>query len=402
MASPPLPADGTTPGPAPAALQVRATLDHGEIALRFPYSPDLVAWVRSLPGRRWDPEARVWHVPDSAQVRKDIHSVLGLTVGLSLPVEVLAAHMARDPAPPSDASGSARVGDAQLRGDMLARFDEEMRLRGYARRTRKAYLGHARRFLHDAGAGEGAAARAEGADLAEALRAHVLARLRSGRVSRAYHTQLISALRLFCAAVLGRRIEELPLERPRREHRLPTVLSRDELGRFLAAVRNPKHAALLAVAYSAGLRVSEVVRLRPIDLDRSRGLLHVRGGKGGKDRQTLLSAAALALVDRYLGGASAASWLFPGAQPERHLTTRTVQKFTAAAARRAGISKPVTPHVLRHSFATHLLEGGTDVRLIQELLGHASVRTTEIYTHVSHRHLGRIRSPLDDPSPSDG
>ncbi len=282
-----------------------------------------------------------------------------------------------------------------------------MRLRGYARPTRKAYLGHARRFLQGAeedaaggaeeGSAAGAEAGAEGAGLAEELRSHVLARLRSGRVSRAYHTQLISALRLFCSTVLGRRIEELPLERPRREHRLPTVLSRDELGRFLGAVRNPKHAALLAVAYSAGLRVSEVVRLRIADLDRSQGLLHVRGGKGGKDRQTLLSATALALVDAYLASAPPAPWLFPGDRLERHLTTRSVQKFTAAAARRAGIAKPVTPHVLRHSFATHLLESGTDVRLIQELLGHASVRTTEIYTHVSRRQIGRIRSPLDAP-----
>jgi site-specific recombinase XerD len=162
-------------------------------------------------------------------------------------------------------------------------------------------------------------------------------------------------------------------------------------------VRNPKHAALLAVAYSAGLRVSEVVRLRFEDLDRSRGLLNVRGGKGRKDRETLLSTTALALVDSYLDAAPAAPWLFPGDRPDRHLTTRTVQKFTAAAALRAGIGKPVTPHVLRHSFATHLLENGTDIRLIQELLGHASVRTTEIYTHVSQRQLGRIRSPLDVP-----
>jgi integrase/recombinase XerD len=271
---------------------------------------------------------------------------------------------------------------------LLERFDEEMRLRGYATRTRRVYLGHARRFLRDSGSG---------AELADDLRAHVLAKLRGGGISRSYHSQLISALRLFCSTVLGRDIDELPLERPRREHRLPTVLSWDELRRFLAAVRNPKHVAILAVAYSAGLRVGEVVRLRPEDLDRDRGLIRVRGGKGRKDRHTLLSDAALALVDAYLEGASPGSWLFPGSRPGRPLSPRSVQKVTAAARRRAGITKPLTPHVLRHSFATHLLETGTDVRLIQELLGHASVRTTEIYTHVSNRQLGRIRSPLDAP-----
>jgi site-specific recombinase XerD len=220
-------------------------------------------------------------------------------------------------------------------------------------------------------------------------------------MSRSYQNQLTSALRLFCTIVLGRRVEDLPLDRPRRDRQLPTVLSPEELRRFLAAVRNPKHLAILGVAYSAGLRVSEVVRLRPEDLDRDRGLIQVRAGKGRKDRVTLLSPSALAFVDAYLDGETPGRWLFPGARAGRHLSARSVQKVTAEARLRAGIAKPVTPHILRHSFATHLLESGTDVRLIQELLGHASVRTTEIYTHVSRRHLGRIRSPLDFPPAGD-
>jgi site-specific recombinase XerD len=271
-----------------------------------------------------------------------------------------------------------------------------MRLRGYGDRTRKVYLGHARRFLLDRPKAT------DGADLSSALRHHVLRKLEGGRMSRSYHSQLISALRLFCSTVLGRRIEELPLERPRREHRLPTVLSHEELRRFLAAVGNPKHLAILAIAYSAGLRVSEAVRLRPQDIDRGRGLILVRGGKGRKDRNTLLSNGALALVDAYLEGAEPGKWLFPGARPGRHLNARSVQKATALARERAGITKLVTPHVLRHSFATHLLENGTDVRVIQELLGHASVRTTEIYTHVSQRQLRRVRSPFDDAPPAEG
>jgi integrase/recombinase XerD len=261
-------------------------------------------------------------------------------------------------------------------------------MRGYAPRTRKAYLGHARRFVREVG---------EASDLAGALRSHVLARIRSGRMSRAYHNQLASALRLFCTTVLGRKVEDLPLARPRRDQTLPSVLSRDELQRFLAAVQNPKHLAILGVAYSAGLRVSEVVRLRPEDLDRDRGLIAVRGGKGRKDRYTLLSTAALGFVDAYLADVGVGKWLFPGARPGRHLSARSVQKVTAAARIRAGITKPLTPHILRHSFATHLLEKGTDMRIIQKLLGHASVRTTEIYTHVSQRHIGQVGSPLDDP-----
>ena len=126
-----------------------------------------------------------------------------------------------------------------------------------------------------------------------------------------------------------------------------------------------------------------------------RGLIRVRRAKGRKDRYTLLSDRALGAARRHWKLQPASPWLFPGARPEAHITARTVQKTIRATARKAGIERKVTPHVLRHSFATHLLEAGTDLRYIQMLLGHASTRTTEIYTHVSRRDLGRIRSPLD-------
>ena len=348
---------------------VRAVASDGEILVHVPYDPDLVALVRSLPQRQWDRGAGAWRLPDTPATREAVRRELGIEVQDQEPFHTTERQ------PPN-------------RHPLVVRFEEEMRLRGYGVRTRKAYLGHARRFLHEAG---------DPTDLPEALRSHILGKIRSDRMSRSYHNQLASALRLLCSTVLGRRVEDLPLARPRRDRLLPNVLSREELHRFLDAVRNPKHLAILGVAYSAGLRVSEVVRLRPQDLDRDRGLIRVRGGKGRKDRYTLLSSSALALVDAYLEAGHPGTWLFPGARPGRHLSARSVQKVTAEARARAGITKPVTPHILRHSFATHLLENGTDVRLIHELLGHASVRTTEIYTHVSRRHLGRIRSPLDDP-----
>ena len=372
MPDPPPPAGAL--GGAPARQHqaaCTAVAAEGEIRIRLPYGSPLLARVRALPGRRWDARLRVWRLPDTPSARRAVRE--------QLRVEVASETEAQSEA---NAAGRGEVPPPAL----LLRFDEEMRLRGYAQRTRRVYGGHVRRFLEDVPAG---------AELGVALRHHLLTRLAGGRVSRAYHSQLTSALRLFCLTVLGRPADELPLPRPRREQRLPTVLSQEELRRLLVAVRNPKHRAVLAVAYSSGLRVSEVVRLRVEDLDRDRGLIQVRAGKGRKDRQTLLSRTALALVDRYLQGARTTGWLFPGARYGRHLSARTVQKVTAAARVRAGITKPVTPHVLRHSFATHLLESGTDLRLIQELLGHANVKTTEVYTHVSRHHLRRVRSPLD-------
>lgn len=365
---------------------VQAVASDGQIRVTFRYDPDLVAGIRTIPGRRWDSGTRGWYVPDTSSARAALREVFG--------VEVEGDPGPADPAawpPRPEPSARLKPAPGAKRGSphpLLTRFHEELRLRGYAPPTRKAYLGHVRRFLVEMG---------DAPDLAEALRRYALRRIEGGRMSSSYHNQFTSALRLFCSTVLDQDVEDLPLQRHRRERPLPSVLSPDELRRFLAAVRNPKHRAILGLAYSAGLRVSEVVRLRPDDLNRDRGLLQIRAGKGRKDRSTLLSPAALALVDAYLEGASPGKWLFPGPRPSRHLSARSVQKVTADARVRAGITKPVTPHILRHSFATHLLEKGTDVRLIQELLGHASVRTTEIYTHVSRRHLARIQSPFDDP-----
>jgi site-specific recombinase XerD len=271
---------------------------------------------------------------------------------------------------------------------LLTRFEEELKLRAYSPRTRKAYLGHARRFVERVPV--------QG-DLPTLLRAHVLTLVDKGRMSRSYHDQLISALRLFCTRVLKEDVQSLELARPRREDRLPTVLSQGELHRLLAAVDNLKHLLILMIAYSGGLRVSEVVRLRAEDVDRDRGMILVRGGKGRKDRYTLLADAVAPALEGHLLTLDPEGWLFPGGRAGHPLTARSVQKVVGRARRKAGIAKKVTPHVLRHSFATHLLENGTDIRFIQELLGHASVRTTEIYTHVSRRELERIRSPLDLP-----
>jgi site-specific recombinase XerD len=172
-------------------------------------------------------------------------------------------------------------------------------------------------------------------------------------------------------------------------------LSVGEVERFIARVSNRKHLAIIMVAYSAGLRVGEVVRLKISDIDPERMMIHVRAGKGKKDRYTILSSLALEVMRDYAYYYKPSKWLFPGGREGRHLTERSVQKVVERAAAKAGIRKHVTTHTLRHSFATHLLENGTDLRYIQELLGHKSARTTQIYTHVTRRDLARIVSPLD-------
>ncbi|CAI6087153.1 IS91 family transposase ISMno24 [Cohnella sp. JJ-181] len=183
--------------------------------------------------------------------------------------------------------------------------------------------------------------------------------------------------------------------RPRKENKLPNVLSLSEVKRLLGALTNLKHQALLFITYSSGLRVGEVVRIRLQDFDYERRTLLVKQGKGRKDRLTVLSDSALEIVKRYIRKEASDAWLFPGQKGAGHLTERSAQKVFEQALAVSGIKKKVSIHALRHSFATHLLEGGIDLRYIQELLGHQSSRTTERYTHVSVKDIRRIKSPLD-------
>ncbi|MBI4539776.1 MAG: tyrosine-type recombinase/integrase [Gemmatimonadetes bacterium] len=270
----------------------------------------------------------------------------------------------------------------------------ELRLRGYSARTRKAYAHHVTRFM-------GFARKAPQELDASHIRAYLLDLIEHRGASRAHHSQAISAIKFFFDHVLMKPQALDAVPRPRKERRLPSVLSRQEVQRLLDALDNPKHRAIMMLAYSAGLRVGEVVRLKVEDLNEGRRLIHVRRGKGHKDRYTLLSDVALRAVQEYMRIHQPPDWLFPGARPDRPISTRSVQKIIEVLRRRAGIEKRVTTHTLRHSFATHLLEAGTDPRHIQELLGHASPKTTEIYTHVSQRDLARIRSPLDLPAPDE-
>jgi site-specific recombinase XerD len=177
----------------------------------------------------------------------------------------------------------------------------------------------------------------------------------------------------------------------------PQQLSVEALERLFASVSNPKHRALLMTTYSAGLRVSEVVRLQITDIesDPSRMLIRINQGKGSKDRYSLLSYRLLHELRTYWRIDRYRPWLFPGKDPKRHMTSSTAQHLYNQARRQAGIDHGSGIHTLRHAFATHLLDAGVDPRTIQLLLGHRSIRTTSRYLHVSRRHLQHVRSPLD-------
>ena len=210
----------------------------------------------------------------------------------------------------------------------------------------------------------------------------------SATVSVAYNALL------FYYKQIWRRSFFISLSHPRKEKHLPMVLSKEEALHMMSVLSNPKHKCILAILYGTGVRVSELTHIRMRDVDLDRGLLRVYQGKGKKDRQTLLPAALREILRKQQKVKKPNDFLFTNGRGDK-LTEASIQKIVAHAAIEAGIGKTVSPHTLRHSFATHLLENGTDIRYIQELLGHAKLQTTQIYTHVASHNLVGIKSPLD-------
>jgi site-specific recombinase XerD len=222
------------------------------------------------------------------------------------------------------------------------------------------------------------------------------------KVSWSLFNQMVCALRFYFQTV--RRcdwdVRHIPYQRRRKK--LPTVLSRDEVVRLLDQAKgNPKHYAVVATLYSTGVRLGELVKLRIGDIDSKAMIVHVRQGKGGKDRQVQLSPQLLSVLRDYYRSAQVKprSWLFPGMDPSHPLDPSGIGRMVSALSRRSGIDKPVSPHTLRHSFATHLLEDRTDLRTIQSLLGHSQITTTQMYLHIAAHHLQTVRNPLDHLPP---
>ena len=273
----------------------------------------------------------------------------------------------------------------QLQLDIL---QQQLKLRGYSKKTISVYRGHIVRFIDYMRARELKSGVIKGV-----VEAYALLLLEQDR-SHSNVNQAISACKFYSKHVL-QQTDTTQYIRPKTEKKMPQVLSLAEIKLIFKTIQNEKHRAIIMITYSSGLRVSEVVRLKLEDFDLDRQLLRIRQGKGRKDRYTLLSEAAWQAIMQYKANNKLTSWLFPGQQNKGHITERTVQKVFEKVLAKTTIHKDVTLHTLRHSFATHLLEGGIDIRYIQELLGHEHISTTQKYTHVTNINARSIKSPLD-------
>jgi integrase/recombinase XerD len=273
-------------------------------------------------------------------------------------------------------------------GQLRDRMEEDLKLGGYSPSTRKIYLLYARQF-----AGFHQRSPAEMSE--PEIRQYLLHLVEERKVSGQTFRQVRAGLRFLYAVTLRRPVEVEHLAIPRRQRRLPEVLSGTEVAALLAAIRSLKYRGIVMSMYAAGLRVSEACCLRAEDIDAKRRVILVRTAKGGRDRYTLLSERLLVFLRDYWRRARPHEWLFPGHTPAGHTSPATVRRVFQQALAASGSTKQLTSHALRHSFATHLLESGVDITVVQLLLGHASLRATEVYTHISLEHLGRTRSPLD-------
>lgn len=350
-----------------AAITYDLTTHKGQsvIFVRSAYNSEFNRWVRQLTGVRWSRSEKAWYVPDSPHYRNKF--------GLALPL----------------AGKDVLAQIAPVNQPALQRFIETLQLRSYSPSTLRTYRNEFAQLLY--------VLKTTSVDTLdpERLRSYFLYCVNTLKLSENTLHSRINAIKFYFEQVLGRERLFVEIPRPKKKLILPNVLAVGQIGKLFAQLANLKHKTMIYLAYSAGLRVSEVVNLKIKDIHSERMVINIRGAKGKKDRMVALSQGILELLRKYYSVYKPKDWLFEGQYAGEPYSTRSLQQIFHRAKTSARILQDVTFHSLRHSYATHLHEAGTDIKLIQELLGHNDLKTTLRYTHVSNRTLANVKSPFD-------
>ncbi len=348
----------------------------GSLRIIFSFNKELATAIGKFPFSKWNIENRWWTIPYAEKFIKELKQ-LAENHGLNFVFE--------EEEPGAKKSKTSQYDIPNYRS-CPTELSEKLKELRYSEQTVKTYSSMFEEFInyyhkHDI------------ANIDEKMiKAFLRYLVTERKVSVSYQNQSINAIKFYYERILDGQRKVYYIDRPRREKSLPTVLSEQEITEILNAVENIKHKAISI--YSAGLRISEVINLKLKDIDSKRMQIRVEQSKGKKDRYTLLSVKTLEVLRKYFIEHKPKDWLFEG-QTGGKYSARSIQSILRAAVAKTNIKKPVTPHTLRHSFATHLLENGTDLRYIQSLLGHESSKTTEIYTHITTKGFDQIKSPLD-------
>lgn len=360
---------------------------HLHIGLQIKMNRPLIEELKStFPEIRWCPEKRLWHLPFRSNF---IGALFQQFKGRYwVDYQIFFEHAATSNPKPVRVIEMLPELDV-YRKKLIAQYRNYLLAKRYAESTIKTYSEALRvffRFYHDKPIDE-----IDNADLIHFNNEYIL----KNRYSQCYQNQVVNAIKLFYRKIQQRKLEIEQIERPKREKKLPEVISKEEVKSILDSLNNIKHKAMLSLIYACGLRRSELLHLKLTDIDTKRGLLIIRQSKGKKDRIVPIGDKIVELLRSSQKAERTTTYLFEGQKTGEPYSARSLQLILKQSLTKAKITKQITLHCLRHSFATHLLESGTDLRYIQELLGHSSSRTTEIYTHVSTKNIQQIRSPFE-------
>ncbi len=350
----------------------------GRIKLIFKYDAKLIALIKTMPFYYYDIEGQWWTLPHLDSVLNDLKKYCS---GNSLKLDYRDEWVNQKVILRKKTAGYENVA-------CPSQFEEKLKTMRYSESTVRNYCSALKEFIHFN--------REKQIDQLkqEDIEKFLLYITEERNVSTSYHNISICAIKFYYEKVLQRAQVTYHINRPRREKLLPEVLGEEDVRRILSVVDNLKHKCILMTIYSGGLRLSEVVGLRISDIDSVRMMIFIKGAKGNKDRYTILSKELLKWLREYYKREKPATWLFEGVTGGQY-SMRSVQNIMKEAVKKAGIKKHATVHTLRHSFATHMLENGTDLRYIQNLLGHNSSKTTEIYTHITTKGIEQLKSPFD-------
>jgi integrase/recombinase XerD len=365
-------------------IEPRRYKDREMVVFIFDYDPILVKIIRKFEGATWSKDMGCWYMPAKM-------------FSLSIVFEKLMkyAHVDYSSMLVKKKTTEARMcrGVADIHKEtkpgLPAGYLEKLEQKRYSVQTLRTYTCYFQDF-----AAHFASKNLEEVG-AEEINNYLLGLIRNKCISNSQQNQRINAIKFYYEKVLGREKQYYQVERPRKELKLPDVLSREEVSVMIGSTRNLKHKCLLVILYSCGLRRSEAIHLRISDIDSKRMLIKIRGAKGNRDRYVQLAKGALILLRQYYREYRPSVWLFEGRKGGQY-SAESIFNTVKQAGIRAGIKKRIYPHILRHSFATHHLEQGTDLRYIQVWLGHSSSKTTERYTHVSQADFSRFRNPVDE------
>ena len=353
--------------------------DEPRLLLKFQKDQTLIRLVRSIPNCKWSKTLAAWHVLDNPASKADL---------VKLTAKEITIHWGNQPSQTAMVITKRQISSIQI-ADNLTLFRQYMEQRRYSANTIHHYVEGLKVFLLFINK---PIPEITNPDLERFNLDYVI----KHGYSSSFQNQVINAVKLFFRSIRSVKFSIEKVERPRREHRLPNVLSKEEVKRIITSPTNTKHRAMLSLIYACGLRRSELLNLKPEHVDSKRGLLIIKQAKGNKDRVVPISGKIIEMLREYYKMYKPKVWLFEGQVKGEQYSEQSLQKVLKYAVDKAKIKKAVTLHWLRHSYATHLLESGTDLRYIQELLGHKSSQTTEIYTHVSIQSIQKIRSPFDN------